>query len=677
MSTQLFSRKNAFLSKFICVLVAFILGVSLGITPVSYAQVQYISHLPQPGVAVPLSVSFDPPVLRGLKVDPANPLHFDFLVDSGQDHLDGNALKKEVEKLVKYYLTALTIPDEESWVNLSPYEGDRIIPDALAMTEMGKDMLEEDYLLKQVASSLTNPNSDLGQKFWQKVYKEVGEKYGTTDVPVKTFSKVWIVPDTAQITEENGVVYIGRTHLKVMLDQDYTSLKADLRKERSGKGISSREAEGINAVSSKVTREIVLPLLDKEVNEGRNFAQVRQMYHSAVLAIWFKDALKESLLGKVYVNKGKVGGIDIQEKDIKEKVYERYLKAYRRGAYNLIKEDFDLTSGKTLPRKYFAGGINYGSRVRGALRHVPPSSIASQGVPADRLSSSSVLLAEPSAAMLTQEQKAAFGQVVLLDTNNGERIEWEAKGYSVKVAETMKDVERFLFEHPDDIKNVVIPAMSKSGDITHFAKRFPWLRIFYITRNQSFLQRNNKRLSESKNIFTIVDNKKGSASPSRVAQAVTFVNNVPLQYKQEEQMLRDAVPDIPLEREGVVLAEDIKRLAHPYEGTILDPSHANSIFEKFSETEVRLKIRNGYFPDRPQEMAGENFNVIWAQLQRPRQRYLATLQQVLKAYMEKFRMGKVDPWAYVKLRRTLPDHLRQKTHAKIVDGVLAPVNMGF
>src|SRR3954470_14222037 len=79
--------------------------------------------LPKPGTMVHLSPSFNPPVLKGIKVHPDNPFRFDFILDNG-DGLDSrfrgndNALKQESTKLIKYFLASLTIPEKDLWVNL-------------------------------------------------------------------------------------------------------------------------------------------------------------------------------------------------------------------------------------------------------------------------------------------------------------------------------------------------------------------------------------------------------------------------------------------------------------------------------------------------------------------------------------------------------------------------------
>ncbi|MEK7098106.1 MAG: hypothetical protein AAB906_04635, partial [Patescibacteria group bacterium] len=191
------------------------------------------------------SVSFQPPVFLGLKIHPENPLLFDFIVDQGASKLSQDELKSETEKLVKYFLAALTIPDKEVWVNLSPYEKDRIIPDVLGATTMGKTMLEQDYLLKQLASSLTDPDTELGKKFWA----DVGNGQARSEQEMSTISKVWIVPQKAEVLESNGIVLVGEKRLKVMMADEYQSLD-------SQRAVGVMASRGALSTSSDVTSSV-------------------------------------------------------------------------------------------------------------------------------------------------------------------------------------------------------------------------------------------------------------------------------------------------------------------------------------------------------------------------------------------------------------------------------------
>jgi SAM-dependent methyltransferase len=342
---------------------------------------QPLFNLPAPGTMVSLSGEFSPTIVKGLTIHPDNPLEFDFIVDTGDEDLDEAAFKAEAGKLIKYFLASLTVPEGEMWVNLSPYEKERVIPEGLGVTELGRDLLTQDYLLKQLTASLIYPEDELGQKFWTKIRHIALERYGVTDIPMETFNKVWIVPDKAVVYEYNGSVFVVERHLKVMLEEDYVAVKANgssvvsipsserntksssvvgipssVEKPNTNDGIRNT-GYGIRKTSSEILQELILPALEHEVNHGKNFAKLRQIYNSMILATWFKKNLRDGLIGRVYVDQNKTKGVDLEDKNIKQKVYDQYIEAFKKGVYNYIKEDYDPASRQLIPRKYFSGGL--------------------------------------------------------------------------------------------------------------------------------------------------------------------------------------------------------------------------------------------------------------------------------------------------------------------------------
>jgi len=48
---------------------------------------------------------------------------------------------------------------------------------------MGRDLLAQDYILKQITASLMYPEKDLGKEFWKRVYERAQKEFGTTDIP--------------------------------------------------------------------------------------------------------------------------------------------------------------------------------------------------------------------------------------------------------------------------------------------------------------------------------------------------------------------------------------------------------------------------------------------------------------------------------------------------------------
>jgi hypothetical protein len=333
------------ISRFIAGLIIISFSLNGFCAPLSHAQVAF---LPAAGSMVDMTAKFNPVVIKGMQLHPDNPFNFDFIVDTGDLELSQEELKEQGQKLIGYFLASLTTPEKQMWVNLSPYEKDRIIPKTFGDTEMGKELLSQDYILKQIMATALYPERQLGREFWNKVYAQAQTKFGTTNVPVSTFNKVWILPDEALVYQNSKTnsVFVVKSSLKVMLEQDYLAMKKHDSVQETG------------SIGSQVIRDIVIPALTREVNEGRNFAPLRQVYQSLILAAWYKKNLHDNVIAQAYVDRNKIAGIDVQDKTITEQIYRQYLQAYRKGVYNYIKEEVDPATQTEVPRKYFSGGFS-------------------------------------------------------------------------------------------------------------------------------------------------------------------------------------------------------------------------------------------------------------------------------------------------------------------------------
>jgi len=294
--------------------------------------------LPAPDQILPLSSSHWLPVIRGVYFDPEDPLNLRFVFDTGNEK---TVEKETAERLIRYFLAALAIPEDDLWVNLSPYESDRIVPETLGETDLGRDMLAQDYVLKQLSSSLMYPEAESGQQYWQKLYAEAVN----SGMPESTFNKVWIAPDKADIYEDdNGTsAFIIDARLKAMLEADYLAAE------------KNEAATGGNAAAAAM-RSAVLPKISEEINNGANFAPLRQLYHSLILGVWFKKKFAETFY-RNYFDSGAVAGIDIEDKDAKQKIYDLYVEAFKKGVFNYERKERDALSGRTVKRHYFSGGI--------------------------------------------------------------------------------------------------------------------------------------------------------------------------------------------------------------------------------------------------------------------------------------------------------------------------------
>lgn len=350
--------RHSVIDRFVSVFLSISFLATYVIPPhLSHAQSYSPVNMPVPGAMVFQTPGFAPAIIRGVEIDPANPLNFKFIIDAGESSLEGKALEEESLRLVKYFLASLTVPEEEMWVNLSPYEQDRIIPEPFGRTAMGADLLAEDYLLKQLTASLMYPEEDLGKTFWDRVRARTRAQFGDVDVPVDSFHKVWIVPRDAEVIQKGGLAVIAHSSLEVMLEEDYFALQEAQNNQTTDHRPQTTENK-LTELQTEVMREIIIPAIEKEVNEGAHFARLRQIYNAMILAAWYKITLKENLLGRIYVDRNKVAGVDTDDPRINQAIYDQYIEAFRKGVYDYIREDEDPVTGEIIPRQYFSGGFD-------------------------------------------------------------------------------------------------------------------------------------------------------------------------------------------------------------------------------------------------------------------------------------------------------------------------------
>ena len=282
--------------------------------------------LPEPTELLSLTKSYNPIILRGMQIHLKDPFKFDFIIDEGDSNLNDAQLKEQTSKLIRYFLAAVTIPSEDLWVNLSPYENDRIIPEELSGTDLGHDMLAQDYVLKQLSSSLTHPDTLLGKLYWNAKQQD-------------SFNKIWITPESAEIFEEDGKAMLGENSLKVMTEKDY---------------LASQEA-GVKNNNSKIDEDLIAEI-STELNHGKHFSNLRQMYNALILAEWFKQKVRNSIYQQIYVDKKKINGIDYKDSEAKGKIYNLYCEAFKKGVYDIVKKE--KGNHKSVKKRYFSGGVN-------------------------------------------------------------------------------------------------------------------------------------------------------------------------------------------------------------------------------------------------------------------------------------------------------------------------------
>ncbi|MDD5155540.1 MAG: hypothetical protein PHF11_03540, partial [Candidatus Omnitrophica bacterium] len=290
------------------------------------------------------------PQLRYFSYDNLNN-QFRILVDKGDvKGLEGQKLQESSRKLLSYFLIGVTLPNDCFWVNLRPDSPNDIIDGFLAQTDVGKVLLEADLQLKKDTAQFTSPQTPEGKQYWDKLYRKAGELFGAENITIPTLTRPWIVPGEVIIRQDQGSAYVYKATLKVLLEQDYL-------KGSAAYNFSDPRLKVLNEYSSQLIRELIIPKLNKEVNSAKRYASLRQVYHSIILARWFKGRFAgESGLYASLIDKKNLNGLMSANDWSKTAYFKEYQKSFKNGEYNLQVPVSSL-GGQSI-RTYFSGGID-------------------------------------------------------------------------------------------------------------------------------------------------------------------------------------------------------------------------------------------------------------------------------------------------------------------------------
>ncbi len=248
-------------------------------------------------------------------------------------------IKKKAQKSLEYFFIGLTLPDEKFWVNLNPKEPYRLLDSVLADTDLGRIMLYADLRLKKDTCELMNPNeSAVGAQYWSRLY-EKAKQLGVTDkIPV--INQIWIVPGEAEAYEAENKLSIIKSRLKVYAGE-------------------SKGSDPLQDYALSLMNELILPRLNRKVNESEVYADLREVYQALILARWYKEKFgtQQNLLlrnASYNIMKGAENDFPYQP----DQIYRDYLSSFKKGEYSFGGGLESFYPAMAIMR-YFIGGINF------------------------------------------------------------------------------------------------------------------------------------------------------------------------------------------------------------------------------------------------------------------------------------------------------------------------------
>ncbi len=302
--------------------------------------------------------SYRPVHLRGLGLDESTG-SFNVLIDKGSPRpVQGTGpTAVSTSKLITYFLTGLTLPNDVFWVNLRPDGEDNIIDPRLEDTDIGRIMLEADLTLKKETARYLSPQTSEGKVFWDKLYAQAARIFGSDSsaITIPTMVRPWIVPDEIILRESGTDAYIYKATLSVKLEQDHL-------KNGGAYSFPDPRMKELNEYAAGLAREIIIPRLIKNVNSTKPYAQLRQVYYSLILAQWFKENYRgadSSYAG--LIDSEDLTGLQSGETWSKTSYFESYKRSFNEGEYTSVAPaGLNETS-----RTYISGGVAFNTNGAG------------------------------------------------------------------------------------------------------------------------------------------------------------------------------------------------------------------------------------------------------------------------------------------------------------------------
>ncbi|MFC1631902.1 chemotaxis protein CheB [Candidatus Omnitrophota bacterium] len=308
---------------------------------------------------------YTPPTLKSLIVHPeSTDNYFDFILDTGSPSPSlrpGEAistLEPLAKELIDYFFLGITLPSEDLWVNLNSVRQNAITSPRLALTDIGKVLLEADLNLKKDCCRFTDPRTKTGKEYWGKLQARLNEvDLNTSQLPIG--NRFWIIPEEAVVEEdqENNTVTIVNSKLKVCLQQEYLELRNNQVSLLSDQN-QHPQARLAQDIADFTMKEVILPAIQEEVNHGKAYAKLRQVYNSLILAEYYKQKYHhgQGLYPKL-INRAHIDGLESSEPWNTQDFYQAYVKSAQEGEYKLTQQEYDPYLASMVQKYYFYGGI--------------------------------------------------------------------------------------------------------------------------------------------------------------------------------------------------------------------------------------------------------------------------------------------------------------------------------
>jgi hypothetical protein len=272
-------------------------------------------------------------------------ISYAFKAEPGAGIGDPSAGQQAVQEASDAFFVWLELQPSTFTVNLNPTEPDRIVDADLGRTDVGHIMLEADFQMKKTVARLIHPDTPGGAQFWQQL--QAGPD-GSTCLSMRQ----WIVPGPATVREDGNQLYILDAPLVVMLESDYLNSSSFPQYSCPG------QDQAIQKHNESVFRSMILPQVQKAVNQAPEYADLRRVYLSRVAAEWYRTrSLTQPTAYGDLIDRGDVSLWVSRQSWSPKEVFDQYVASYKNGEFNVTHQTQNGDVVET--RTYVYGGVDF------------------------------------------------------------------------------------------------------------------------------------------------------------------------------------------------------------------------------------------------------------------------------------------------------------------------------
>jgi hypothetical protein len=279
------------------------------------------------------------------------------------------------------FMTGLAVDDDKFRVNLNPREPNDIIDQQLRESDVGRIMLEADFQMKSDFSYYENPcTNETGKAFWNNVDKKrdaliqrcmdkyPGEILDIDNVRFGPGGRLTIVPDKIFAYINGTEIYIINALLTIesescadpaynasfrIRNQDIEALSEGCIEELN------RSANEYGEYYKEVQDRMIMPYVVADVNHGRKYEDLRNIYVALALAQWYKTTISPDTDIRDRIGSPKPAYLKSLEYWSPEEIWEKIVYFYEHGEYQCWENTTTETSTgmNTVSRQRLIGGV--------------------------------------------------------------------------------------------------------------------------------------------------------------------------------------------------------------------------------------------------------------------------------------------------------------------------------